>query len=131
MPRCLRRAFCPLSTAYSVCEGLGFESGVNRSFNEAPIFYWLITLLIAIGAGVVLIPNFPLVEMILLSQVINGMLLPLVLIFMTILVNKTYLMKDWTNSRVYNFVSWAAVAVMIGLTVGLVGISLHDLLQKH
>lgn len=121
----------PLSTAYSVCEGLGFESGVNRSFKEAPIFYWLITLLIVIGAGVVLIPNFPLVDMILWSQVINGMLLPLVLIFMTILVNKTYLMKDWTNSRVYNFVSWAAVAVMIGLTVGLVGISLHDLLQKH
>jgi Mn2+/Fe2+ NRAMP family transporter len=121
----------PLSTAYSVCEGLGFESGVNRRFKEAPVFYWLITLLIAIGAGVVLIPNFPLVEMILWSQVINGMLLPLVLIFMTILVNKTYLMKDWTNSRVYNFVSWAAVAVMIGLTVGLVGISLQDLLKKH
>jgi Mn2+/Fe2+ NRAMP family transporter len=121
----------PLSTAYSVCEGLGFESGVNRRFKEAPVFYWLITLLIAIGAGVVLIPNFPLVDMILWSQVINGMLLPLVLIFMTILVNKVYLMKDWTNSRVYNFVSWAAVAVMIGLTVGLVGISLHDLLNKH
>jgi NRAMP (natural resistance-associated macrophage protein)-like metal ion transporter len=121
----------PLSTAYSVCEGLGFESGVNRRFSEAPVFYWLITLLIAIGGGVVLIPRFPLVDMILWSQVINGMLLPLVLIFMTILVNKVYLMKDWTNSRVYNFVSWAAVAVMIGLTVGLVGISLHDLLQKH
>jgi NRAMP (natural resistance-associated macrophage protein)-like metal ion transporter len=121
----------PLSTAYSVCEGLGFESGVNRRFNEAPVFYWLITLLIAIGAGVVLIPRFPLVDMILWSQVINGMLLPLVLIFMTMLVNKVYLMKDWTNSRVYNFVSWAAVAVMIGLTVGLVGISLQDLLKKH
>src|SRR5215203_1962123 len=120
----------PLSTAYSVCEGLGFESGVNRRFSEAPIFYWLITLLIAIGAGVVLLPNFPLVQMILLSQVVNGMLLPLVLIFMTILVNKKYLMKDWTNSRVYNFVSWTAVAVMIGLTVGLMVISIQDLL-KH
>ena len=78
-----------------------------------------------IGAGVVLIPNFPLVQMILFSQVINGVLLPLVLIFMTMLVNKKYLMKEWTNSRVYNFVSWTAVAVMIGLTVGLVGISLQ------
>jgi Mn2+/Fe2+ NRAMP family transporter len=67
--------------------------------------------------------------MILLSQVINGMLLPLVLIFMTILVNKAYLMKEWTNSRVYNFVAWTAVAVMIGLTVGLVGISVQDLLR--
>lgn len=121
----------PLSTAYSVCEGLGFESGVNKKFVEAPIFYWLITLLIVIGAGVVLLPNFPLVEMILFSQVINGVLLPLVLIFMTILVNKSYLMKEWTNSRVYNFVSWAAVAVMIGLTVGLLGISLQDLVKRH
>ena len=120
----------PLSTAYSVCEGLGFESGVNRRFSEAPIFYWLITFLIAVGAGVVLIPNFPLVQMILFSQVVNGMLLPLVLIFMTMLVNKKYLMKEWTNSRVYNFVSWTAVAVMIGLTVGLVGISLQDLVKR-
>ncbi|HYP08557.1 MAG TPA: divalent metal cation transporter [Bryobacteraceae bacterium] len=121
----------PLSTAYSVCEGLGFESGVNRRFGEAPVFYWLITLLIAIGAGVVLLPNFPLVQMILLSQVVNGMLLPLVLIFMTLLVNKKYLMKEWTNSRVYNFVAWTAVAVMIGLTVALVVISVQDLLKNR
>jgi Mn2+/Fe2+ NRAMP family transporter len=121
----------PLSTAYSVCEGLGFESGVNRRFKEAPVFYWLIALLIVVGGGVVLLPNFPLVEMILLSQVINGMLLPLVLIFMTILVNKTYLMKEWTNSRIYNFVSWTAVAVMFGLTVALVGISIQDLLKAR
>jgi NRAMP (natural resistance-associated macrophage protein)-like metal ion transporter len=121
----------PLSTAYSVCEGLGFESGVNRRFKEAPVFYWLIALLIVVGGGVVLLPNFPLVQMILLSQVINGMLLPLVLIFMTILVNKTYLMKEWTNSRIYNFVSWTAVAVMFGLTVALVGISIQDLLKAR
>src|SRR3954447_12308478 len=66
----------PLSTAYSVCEGLGFESGVNKRFREAPIFYWLYTLLIVVGAGFVLIPRFPLIRMILVSQVINGMLLP-------------------------------------------------------
>jgi Mn2+/Fe2+ NRAMP family transporter len=117
----------PLSTAYTVCEGLGFESGVNKRFGEAPVFYWLITLLIALGGGVVLIPNFPLVKMILVSQVINGMLLPLVLIFMTLLVNKYALMKEWTNSTAYNFVSWTAVAIMIGLTVALVGISVRDL----
>ena len=78
----------PLSTAYSVCEGLGFESGVNRRFREAPIFYWLFTGLIVVGGGVVLIPRFPLVKMILFSQVINGVLLPVVLIFMTLLINK-------------------------------------------
>ncbi len=117
----------PLSTAYTVCEGLGFESGVNKRFREAPVFYWLITLLIVIGGGVVLLPHFPLVKMILISQVINGMLLPVILIFMTLLVNKYALMKEWTNSRTYNLVSWTAVAVMIGLTVALVGITVRDL----
>jgi Mn2+/Fe2+ NRAMP family transporter len=117
----------PLSTAYTVCEGLGFESGVNKRFNEAPIFYWLYTLLIFVGAGSVMIPAFPLVRMILLSQVLNGVLLPLVLIFMVLLVNKTELMHEWTNSRLYNFVAWTSVAVMIGLTLALVGITVRGL----
>ena len=115
----------PLSTAYSVCEGLGFEAGVNKRFREAPIFYWLYTLLIVVGAGVVLVPGFPLVRMILLSQVLNGVLLPLVLIFMILLINKTSLMGSWTNSRGYNLVSWTTVVVMIGLTLALVGITLR------
>jgi NRAMP (natural resistance-associated macrophage protein)-like metal ion transporter len=92
----------PLSTAYSVCEGLGFESGVNRRWREAPIFYSLYTLLIVVGAGVILIPGFPLVKMILLSQVLNGVLLPFVLIFMVLLINKTELMHEWVNSRWFN-----------------------------
>jgi len=117
----------PLSTAYTVCEGLGFESGVNKRWNEAPVFYWLFTLLIAIGGGVILIPGFPLVRMILLSQVINGVLLPFVLIYMTLIVNRKYLMHGWTNSRLYNAVAWSAVAIMIGLTVALAGISLRDI----
>ena len=117
----------PLSTAYSVCEGLGFESGVNKSFKEAPIFYWLYTLLIAVGAGVVLIPNFPLYKMILLSQVLNGMLLPFVLIFMILLINKKALMKEWTSSGVYNLFGWTTVVVMIGLTLAFLGISIRQL----
>src|SRR5690242_2456863 len=117
----------PLSTAYSVCEGLGFESGVNRGFREAPIFYWLYTLLIVVGAGVVLMPAFPLVKMILLSQVINGVLLPVVLIFMIVLINKRDLMQDWVNSRWYNLVSWATVVVMIGLTLAFAGITIKGL----
>jgi NRAMP (natural resistance-associated macrophage protein)-like metal ion transporter len=117
----------PLSTAYTVCEGLGFESGVNKQWNEAPVFYWLFTLLIVVGGGVILIPNFPLVRMILLSQVLNGVLLPFVLIYMTIIVNRKTIMRDWTNSRAYNAVAWTAVAIMIGLTVALVGISLRDI----
>jgi NRAMP (natural resistance-associated macrophage protein)-like metal ion transporter len=118
----------PLSTAYTVCEGLGFESGVNKDFREAPVFYWLFTLLIVVGGGVILLPNFPLVKMILLSQVINGALLPLVLIYMILLVNKDRLMKKWKNTRFYNVVGWTSVVILIGLTVALVLLSLRDLL---
>jgi Mn2+/Fe2+ NRAMP family transporter len=116
----------PLSTAYSVCEGLGFESGVDKSFGEAPIFYWLYTLLIVIGAAVVLIPGFPLVRMILFSQVINGVLLPIVLIFMILLANNQRIMHEWVNSRFYNLASWITVVVMIGLSLALAGISVRS-----
>ena len=118
----------PLSTAYSVCEGMGFESGVNRRFREAPIFYWLFTLLIVVGAAVILIPRFPLVKMILLSQVINGVLLPFILIFMTLLINRSKLMREWTNSRFYNAVAWTSVALMIGLTLALAALSIKEML---
>jgi Mn2+/Fe2+ NRAMP family transporter len=117
----------PLSTAYTVCEGLGFEAGVNRRLREAPIFYWLYTLLIVGGAGVVLIPKFPLIKMILFSQVLNGVLLPVVLIFMVLLINKKELMGEWTNSRLYNWVTWASVAILIGLTLALVGITVRGM----
>ncbi len=117
----------PLSTAYSVCEGLGFESGVDKSFGEAPMFYWLYTLLIVIGAAVVLIPGFPLVRMILFSQVINGVLLPIVLIFMVLLANNRRIMQEWVNSRFYNLASWITVVVMIGLSLALAGVSLRTL----
>ena len=117
----------PLSTAYSVCEGMGFEAGVNKSFREAPVFYWLYTLLIAIGAGVILLPNFPLFKMILWSQVLNGVLLPFVLIFMILLINNKRLMHEWTNSRPVNAVAWFTVVVMIGLTLALVGTSIKGI----
>ena len=117
----------PISTAYRVCEGLGFESGVNQKFREAPIFYWLFTFLIVAGAGIVLVPGFALVRMILFSQIVNGVLLPFVLIFMILLVNKRDLMRNWVNARIYNVVAWASVALMIGLTLALVAISLKDM----
>ena len=81
--------------------------------------------LIVIGAGVVLIPKFPLIRMILFSQVINGVLLPIVLIYMVLLVNKRDLMKNWVNSRIYNLVVWVTVVVMIGMTLAYAGISLR------
>ncbi len=106
----------PISTAYAVCEGLGFESGLDKRFHEAPVFYWLYTLLIVLGAGVLLVPRLPLVYVSVLSQVTNGVVLPLVLVFMLLLTNDRELMGEHTNSRWYNVVAWATVGVMIGLT---------------
>ncbi len=106
----------PLSTAYTVCEGLGFESGVGKEFREAPVFYWLYTLLIVAGAGVILIPNLPLVKIAILSQVLNGIAIPPVLIFMLLLVNKKELMAEYVNSRSYNIVAWVATVIMVVLS---------------
>ncbi len=111
----------PLSTAYTVCEGLGFESGVGRKFSEAPLFYWLYTLLIAAGAGLILFfPSLPLVKISILSQVLNGIALPPVLIFMLLLVNRKELMGDFTNSRLYNVIAWVTTVVMIVLSILLI-----------
>ena len=107
----------PISTAYSVCEGLGFESGVDKRFKQAPFFYWLYTLLIAAGAAVVLIPNFPLVKMTILSQVLNGVLLPFVLYFMLRLINKKELMGRYTNTRWYNWLAWGTVGIVVVLSL--------------
>jgi len=111
----------PLSTAYTVCEGMGFESGLDKSFKEAPFFYWFYTLLIALGAGVVLIPNFPMVKIAILSQVLNGVLLPVVLIFMLRLINKHELMGKYTNSLWFNAVAWTTAVIVIGLSLVLMG----------
>jgi Mn2+/Fe2+ NRAMP family transporter len=107
----------PLSTAYTVCEGLGLESGVERKFSEAPAFYWLYTALIAAGAAVVLIPGLPLIKIAVFSQVVNGAVLPFVLIFMLLLINKKELMGEYVNQRTFNIIAWATTVIMIGLTV--------------
>src|SRR5882672_4602595 len=107
----------PLSTAYTVCEGLGFESGVDKKFGEAPVFYWLYTLLIVAGGAVLLIPRLPLFKIAVLSQVVNGIVLPFVLIFMLLLINKKQLMGNYVNSRLFNVVAWATTVIMIGLTI--------------
>jgi len=109
----------PLSTAYTVCEGLGFESGVDKKFSEAKVFYWLYTVLIALGSGLVLLPRFPYVKIIIASQVLNGIVLPFVLIFMLLLINKTDLMGEYKNSRFFNIVSWATVVIVIALSTAL------------
>lgn len=109
----------PLSTAYSVCEGMGWEVGVNRRFREAPQFYALYTAIIVIGAAIILLPNVKLVPIMLISQATNGLLLPFVLIFMLLLVNNKRLMGEYTNSKLYNIITIAVVAAMVGLSIAL------------
>ncbi len=117
-------AVLPLATAYNVCEGLGFESGINWRFREAPIFYGLYTALIVGGAAFVLVPGLPLLKVILFSQVANGILLPFVLIFMLLLVNKKKLMGEYRNGFWANIIAGSTSAIMIALTGVLIWTSL-------
>jgi NRAMP (natural resistance-associated macrophage protein)-like metal ion transporter len=110
----------PLSTAHVICEGLGFEAGLDRKFKEAPAFYSLYTALIVVGAGIVLIPRAPLWKILLYSQVGNGIWLPIVLIFILILINRRDLMGVHINSWGFNVVAWTASIIMIILTLVLI-----------
>ena len=110
----------PLSTAYYVCEGFGWETGIDNKFRDAPQFFTLYSALIALGSVVILIPDFPLLAVMYLSQVLNGILLPFVLIFILLLINRTDLMGKYVNSRIYNIIAWGSSAVMIILTVAMV-----------
>jgi Mn2+/Fe2+ NRAMP family transporter len=107
----------PLSTAYTVCEGLGVESGVDKSFKEAPFFYWLYTLLI-VGGGitVLVLPDAQLINVAIFSQVLNGVLLPVVIILMLLLINRSDLMGEHKNSRLWNVIAWSTSIIVIGMT---------------
>jgi len=118
----------PISTAYTVCEGLGVEGGLDKTFREAPFFYWLYTLLIAAGAAFVLMPTLSLVKVIIFSQVLNGLLLPVVMIFMLILINNEELMGTYTNARWFNAVAWATAVIVIAMSLVLVGSAWRQLL---
>jgi NRAMP (natural resistance-associated macrophage protein)-like metal ion transporter len=113
-------AILPLATAYNICEGLGFESGIDHRFGEAPVFYSLYTALIVCGAGFVLIPGLPLLKVILVSQVANGILLPFVLGFMLILINRERLMGEYRNGPWGNVIAGATSIIMILLTIALI-----------
>ena len=109
----LSAAILPLATAYNFCEGIGFESGIDKRFSEAPVFYWLYTLLIGGGAAFVLIPGLPLLKLILWSQVANGVLLPFVVVYMLLLINRPRLMGTFKNKSWQNAVAWTTALVMI------------------
>ena len=107
----------PLATAYQISEGIGWERGLDRSFSEAPEFYTIYTALIVLGGGLVLLPHAPLLHIMYLSQVLNGILLPVVLAFMLVLANSRSTMGEHTNSRLYNCLSWGAVVAVSALAV--------------
>ncbi|HWR38509.1 MAG TPA: Nramp family divalent metal transporter [Patescibacteria group bacterium] len=107
----------PLSTAYAICEAFGFEHGVSRDYREAPVFFGLYTVLIVIGAGLVLLPGISLYSVMLISQVINGVLLPPILVFMVLIASDRNIMGDYANTRWYNMVSWIFTGVLIMLTL--------------
>jgi len=116
----------PLSTAHVICEGLGFEAGLDRKFREAPTFYSLYTLLIVLGAGIVLIPRAPLWKILIYSQVGNGIWLPVVLIFILLLINRRDLMGDHVNGWLFNVIAWASSIIMIILTFVLVYVAIFE-----
>jgi Mn2+/Fe2+ NRAMP family transporter len=113
----LAASVLPLSTTYLICEGLGWEVGIDKKFMEAPEFYGFYTVMIFAGAGLILYPDLPLIMIMYVSQVINGMVLPFVLIFMLLIINDRKTMGEHTNGPVLNVIAWVTSAVMIGLTL--------------
>jgi len=107
----------PLATAYQIAEGIGWERGLDRKFHEAPEFYIIYTLLIVLGAGLILIPGAPLLQIMYLSQVLNGLLLPVVLVVMLILINDRRIVGQHTNSRLYNWLAWVCVVLVSALAL--------------
>jgi NRAMP (natural resistance-associated macrophage protein)-like metal ion transporter len=109
----------PLATAYYICEAMGWEAGVDKTFKDAPHFMWIYTTLIVISSLLVLIPGAPLILLMILSSLLNGLLLPFVLIFALRLVNDKKIMGEYTNKRSQNFISWSTVVIIIALTATL------------
>jgi NRAMP (natural resistance-associated macrophage protein)-like metal ion transporter len=114
----------PLATAYSISEAFGFEKGVSSSFREAPIFLGVFTFLVAAGAFIAMMPGLPLIQVLIVTQVINGMLLPVVLIAILRLVNNRELMGAYVNGRLYNFAAWLTALVVSALSILLIIVTL-------
>jgi NRAMP (natural resistance-associated macrophage protein)-like metal ion transporter len=120
----------PLATAYSVSEALGFEKGVSRSFREAPTFIGIFTFLVAVGAAIAVIPNLPLIRVLLVTQVINGLLLPVILFAILRLINNRELMGTHVNGRVYNIGAWLTAIIVTSLSLLLVLVTLFPKLFR-
>lgn len=120
----LAAAILPLATAYAISEAFGFESGLDRSFSEAPVFNGLVTFFVFVPAAIAMIPGLPLVKVILVAQDVNGILLPIILIYVLRIINDRSVMGQYVNGPVYNAVAWAFSVLLIALTVVLVASTL-------
>jgi NRAMP (natural resistance-associated macrophage protein)-like metal ion transporter len=125
----LAASVLPLSTAYAVCEAFGWESGLDKKWSEAPVFFGLYTALVILGAGFVLLPKVNLIKIMLISQEVNGILIPVILIYMLKLINNKELMGKYVNSRGYNIIAWTTVIFVIVLTVLLLVLSLGSIFR--
>ena len=121
----------PLATAYSISEALGFEKGVSRSFREAPIFLGTFTFLVAVGAAIAIIPSLPLIRVLLFTQVINGLLLPIVLFAVLRLVNNREVMGKYVNGPIYNFAAWLTAILVTILSLLYIMITLFPTIFGH
>ncbi len=119
----LSAAVLPLTASYAICEAFGWESGLDRDWNEAPAFVGIYTFVIAVGAAVILIPGLDLIGIMLLSQVVNGVLLPFLLIFMMRIINDRTIMGRYVNGSLHNVISWTTIAIVITLTVIVLGMT--------
>jgi Mn2+/Fe2+ NRAMP family transporter len=107
----------PVAVSFYVCEAFGFEAGLDKTWKEAPAFYWLYTIIIAIGAGIILIPNAPLILLTLWSQRINGIMLPIVLLLMMNIINKKEIMGAHVNKPIQNVIGWTTISILVGLSL--------------
>ena len=110
----------PIATAFYVCEAFGFEAGIDKKWKEAPQFYWLYTGIIVLGCFIILMPNAPLIAITLWSQILNGLLLPVVLVCMILLVNNKKIMGEHVNKPIQNIIGWVSIIILVSLSVTLI-----------
>jgi len=110
----------PVAVSFYICEAFGFEAGLNKKWKEAPQFYWLYTIIIAISSGIILLPNAPLIGISLWSQRINGIILPIILLCMVLIINKKKVMGEYVNKLASNIVAWVTIVILFALSIILV-----------
>jgi Mn2+/Fe2+ NRAMP family transporter len=113
----------PLASSFYICEAFGFEAGIDKKWKDAPEFYILYTGMLVVAMIIILIPNAPLIRITIISQILNGVLLPVVLVAMMVIVNSKKVMGEYTNKMANNIVGWTAVVILIALTMMLLAFS--------